>query len=105
MHSSGLCSQQSVGLHIKGWPSQVPKELQPYHTKLAELSVEEGCLLWGRRVIIPQKLREIILQELHSEHMGIAKMKALARSHVWWTGIDKDLECLAKSCPERAGVK
>ena len=31
---------------LKGWSSQVPKVLQPYHTKLAELSVEEGCLLW-----------------------------------------------------------
>ena len=43
---------------LKGWPSQVPKELQLYHTKLAELSVEEVCLLWRRRVIIPQKLRK-----------------------------------------------
>ena len=79
--------------------------LQPYHTKLAELSVEEGCLLWGRRVIIPQRLQEVISQELHREHMGIARMKAVARSHVWWMGIDKDLESLAKSCPECAEVK
>ena len=62
---------------LKGWPSQVSKELQPYHTKLAELSVEEGCLLWGRRVIIPKKLQKTILKELHSKHMGVAKMKAL----------------------------
>ena len=48
---------------LKGWPSQVPKVLQPYHTKLAELSVEEGCLLWGRRVIISQRLQEVISQE------------------------------------------
>ena len=56
-------------------------------------------------MVIPQKLQKIILQELHSEHMGIAKMKALARSHVWWTGMDKYLESLAKSCPECAAVK
>ena len=91
-------SQQSVILYIQGWPSQLPKVLQPYHTKLAELSVKEGCFLWGRRVIIPQRLQKIMLQELHREHMGIARMKALARSHVWWMG----LECLAKSCPEYA---
>ena len=56
-------------------------------------------------MVIPQKLQKIILQELHSEHMGIAKMKALARSHVWWTGMDKYLESLAKSYPECAAVK
>ena len=110
-HRIRQCTRQDTVLSkvldytLKGWPSQVPKELQLYRTKLAELSVEEGCLLWGRRVVIPQKLQKIILQELHSEHMGIAKMKALARSHVWWTGMDKDLESLAKSCPECAAVK
>ena len=52
----------------------------------------------------PTKATETILQELHNEHMGIAKMKALAQSCVWWTGMDKDLKCLLKSCPECAAV-
>ena len=32
-------------------------------------------------------------------------MKALARNHVWWSGIDKELEALVKSCPDCAVVK
>ena len=32
-------------------------------------------------------------------------MKALARNHVWWSGIDKELEALVKSCPDCAAVK
>lgn len=35
---------------LKGWPTQVPKSLQTYHSKVAELTVEDGCLLWGSRV-------------------------------------------------------
>ena len=31
----------------KGWPDHIPKELKTYHSKMAELTVEEGCLLWG----------------------------------------------------------
>ena len=27
----------------------------------------------------------------YREHMGVSRMKALARSHVWWKGLDKDL--------------
>ena len=32
-------------------------------------------------------------------------MKALARYHVWWPGINKDLEALVKSCLDCAAVK
>ena len=47
-------------------------------------------------------LREIIKAELHKEHLGISKMKG---NHVWWSGIDKELEALVKSCPDCAAVK
>ena len=45
------------------------KPLQPYKAKLADLLVEEGCYIWGRRVIVPDSLKERVLQELHKEHM------------------------------------
>ena len=37
--------------------AQVPPELQPYNRRADELTMEEGCLLWGNRVIIPPKLQ------------------------------------------------
>ena len=30
--------------------------------------------------------------------MGVMKTKALARSYIWWPGIDKEIELTAKSC-------
>ena len=90
---------------LRGWPETVPKSLKAYYSKLAELSIKEGCLLWGGRVVIPPSLMEIVKAELHKEHLGIAKMKALAWNHVWWSEIDKDLESLVKSCQDRAAVK
>ena len=39
-----------------------------------------------------------VLMELHKSHTGIARMKAVARSYVWWPGLDGDLESLVKSC-------
>ena len=49
-------------------------------------------------VVVPKPGQKIILEELHSGHQGISKMKSLARSFVWWPKLDADIEQKAKSC-------
>ena len=34
-------------------------------------------------VLIPEKFREQLLNQIHEEHPDICKMKALARSYLW----------------------
>ena len=36
----------------------------------------------GSRVIIPEELRKTVLAQIHEDHLGTSKMKALARSYV-----------------------
>ena len=83
---------------LSGWPSQPTPDLVPYHRRRHELSMEVGCLLWGMRVVVPEKYQSAVLDELHLSHLGIIRMKSLARIHVWWPSIDKQIEELVRSC-------
>ena len=103
-HSDRILSK--VYRYTKGsWPHQVPQYLRPFSDRRNELTVEEGCLLWGIRVIIPHRLRDQLMEELHKDHPGVTRMKSVARSYMWWPGLDKDLEQLAKSCQSCQAVK
>ena len=89
----------------QGWPTKIPDAMKPFWTRRDEITIEGDCLLWGLRVLVPQKLQVQVLEELHQGHPGASRMKALARSYVWWPGLDLDLENLAKSCLQCQEVK
>ena len=86
----------------QGWPSSTLgyPDLQSFARRRDELSIQNGCVLWGTRVIVPSKLRPALLQELHAGHAGSSRMKELARSYIWWPGLDKDLEDVSSSCSD-----
>ena len=51
---------------LHGWPSVVADPvLQPYFSRKHELSVDQGCVLWGLRVVIPEAYRVRLLDDLH----------------------------------------
>ena len=67
-----------------GWPQQIEGLLlKPFFHRRYELSVEQDCLVWGTRVVIPIRCQKDILDELHVGHPGIVRMKELARSYLW----------------------
>lgn len=89
---------QVVRYVMFGWPNQVEGDLVPFHRRRNELSIDQGCLLWGLRVVIPHSLRNRVLEDVHRDHIGVVRMKMLARSYWWFPDMDKALENIARSC-------
>ncbi|XP_058041724.1 uncharacterized protein K02A2.6-like [Ahaetulla prasina] len=87
-----------IGWVQRGWPAAPGERFKDFVKKRAELSVQGGCLLWGDRVVIPEKLRKNVLELLHVGHPGIVRMKGLARSYVWWPLMDKEISDRVGKC-------
>lgn len=87
---------------LDGFPKNRPDNLQPdliaYWNRRDTLNLELDCLTWGNRVIIPSNLRNRVLDLVHASHIGTAGMKAVARSFIYWPGLDQDINLIAKAC-------
>ena len=82
-----------------GWPdAPLGEEFKPYQFRSRELSVLDGCVLWGCRIVVPPQGRAAVLDELHETHPGASRMKALARSYIWWPKMDTEIEAVVKTC-------
>ena len=56
-----------------GWPDSCEDvELRPFWVRKMELSVQENCVMWGNRVVIPLPGHVSVLQELHDGHPGVS---------------------------------
>ena len=92
--SRDLVLSQVIRYIMGEWPDAVSLDLKPYQNRSKVLSTLNGCILWGARVIVPPQGRAAALEELHE----CTKMKALARSYIWWPKMDKDIADLVNKC-------
>ena len=86
---------------MQGWPSsikQVPPVFQPYWTFKEELTVEDGLILKGTRIVIPHKKSEDILKLTHDRHLDLNKCKLCAKETVYWPGLNDQLEKIVLNC-------
>ena len=85
---------------LSSWPDKksAPSSVKPYISLAAEFSVEDGLLMRGSRIVIPQSLQQEILTKIHTGHQGITKCRDRARQSVWWPGLSTQLAELVKNC-------
>ena len=85
----------------KGWPEyrkQCPSELWDYWNYRCDLVIENGLILKGHRIVIPEALRNDVKHAIHTGHQGETKCLLLAREYVFWPGISKEITQMVKDC-------
>ena len=85
----------------QGWLHQrrhVPCLAWRYWDFRDKLSMDDGLLLKGPRLIIPGELQEEYLHRLHKGHLSVNKVHENAKEHMYWIGITADIEDYTKRC-------
>ena len=70
--------QQLIAVIKEGWPDHrdsCPPAVKPFWNYRDELSVMEGLVFKGERIVIPVALRKDMLKRVHIGHMGMVKCK------------------------------
>ena len=111
--SSYLCMKDSTQLQIKkatqsdsglqmlknvvldGWPEQrneVPICIREYFGSRQEITVQDGVLHKGMRVIVPKSMHSMMLTRIHSSHLGVEVCLRRAREVLYWPGMASQIK-------------
>ena len=85
----------------KGWPSSIkelPSEIQAFWIFWEELTIEDGLILKGTRIVVPRMKQVEILKLIHEGHQGLTKCMLRAKEPVYWPGLNNQLEKLVLNC-------
>ena len=68
------------------WPNsrkEVPPEIQAYWTFREELTIEDGLILKGTQILIPNNKCKQISAMIHKGHLGLGKCKLKCKDMVY----------------------
>ena len=87
---------------LQGWPEdkdKVPVSLIPHFHVRDELSVQNGLISWGERVVVPKSVRSTMIQAAHKPHLGINSCLCRARECLFWPGMSVEIKVEVEKCP------
>ena len=98
-----VCSHLIHVCH-NGWPERhkVKGELLRYWPARTDLSVCEGLLLYGTRIVVPKELQHQTLCKIHHGHQGIERCQIRVTTSVWWPGAPSQMETFVRRCSTSA---
>jgi transposase InsO family protein len=93
--------QAVIGYVSKGWPSDtamIDQNVKPYYSFREELSLANGLLLKGNRIVVPKVLRQEMKELIHQGHQGIEKCRKRARQSLYWPRLNHEIDEMVSKC-------
>ena len=90
--------QQAI---LNGWPNEkihLDPEIREYYAFKDEMTVQDGLILRGNRVIVPASQRKTLKERLHSSHIGTEGCCRRARECLYWPGMNADIREFVSRC-------
>ena len=87
------------------WPEtkwELSHLVLPFFDVRDELSVYDGIVIIGERMVVPKSLRRDTLYRFHHAHSGVVSILSLARESIYWSGMSGEIKQLSK-CVMSAG--
>ena len=93
--------QQLMLLISTGFPSShtaLPEAIRPFWSAYDHLWIQDGIVMFKRRLVVPSSLKSRILKTLHSAHQGISGMNSRAQATLYWPRMNHDIRNIRASC-------
>ena len=86
---------------LEEWPEtkhKISSLIKPYYGVRDELAVQNGLIFRGERVVVPQSMRALMLQRIHSSHMGVNSCIRRAKDNLYWPGMSSQVKDRVERC-------
>lgn len=95
------CLQSLESTVLAGWPDNkefTPHCIREYWTFRDEVSVQNGILFRGQKVIIPKSIRQEMLTRIHSSHIGGDACYRQAKETLYWPNMQAEIKDYVSAC-------
>ena len=86
---------------MSGWSDDkksMREDLKSYYTFREEMSVLDGLIFKGDKIVVPTSMQTDIKERIHSSHVGVHGCLRRARDTVYWPNMNADFESYISRC-------
>ena len=92
--------QMAMKYMTSKWPprNKLSGHLLTLYDVADELSIKDGMLHRGGRIVILGELQSRVIQLAHEGHIGMTLVKIRLREYYWWPAMDRHVEETVRNC-------